>query len=98
MSADWMYVSVLEAARPLPPVIYPNPFHETLAIETFGQGEIWNASLVDLQGKPIKYKASVATPFLWDLGDLTPGIYILRLEQIAPQRGLILPPVRVVKS
>ncbi len=98
MSADWMYVSVLEAARLLPPAIYPNPFHETLAIETLGKGEIWNASLVDLQGKPVKYKASVVTPFLWDLGDLTPGVYILQLEQIAPQRGLILPPVRVVKS
>lgn len=98
MSAEWTYVSVMEFTDSKPPHIFPNPFRQTVVIEAPSPSGLWDLSLMDLNGKMAAFKPAVATPFQWFLGDIPPGVYLLKLTEIAPQGGRTLPPVRVIKT
>jgi polyhydroxybutyrate depolymerase len=59
--------------------IYPNPTDNQLTIETDGQ-TIYQAQIIDLQGKVIQKRSIIESNITLDVADLPTGIYVLRIS------------------
>ncbi|RYU78953.1 T9SS type A sorting domain-containing protein [Hymenobacter persicinus] len=69
----------------LPTEIWPNPAHEALQVKMDGTAHPLRLELLDVTGNVVRTQAATLPLVSLPVGDLTPGVYLLRVTYAAGQ-------------
>lgn len=85
IGSDSLFIGLEDEFTTLEPVIYPSPFTDRLHIRypASGAGSVAGCYLFDLSGQCVREmhpNSSQAKEWLWELPDLSGGMYFLKIE------------------